>query len=60
MRVAKAIIRYNVSKVLMTLSSFPINRKPRATGVRLRSLYHIHQLAHKKKAAFEPPFSVRV
>lgn len=29
MRVAKAIIRYNVSKVLMTLSSFLIDRKLR-------------------------------
>lgn len=38
MRVAKAIIRYNVSKVLMILSSFPINRKPRATVARLRPL----------------------
>lgn len=60
MRVAKAIIRYNVSKVLMILSSFPINRKPRATVARLRPLQHIHQSVHKKKAAFEPPFSVRV
>ena len=38
MRVAKAIIRYNVSKVLMILSSFPINRKPRAIVARLRPL----------------------
>lgn len=30
MRVAKAIIRYNVSKVLMTLSSFLIDRTLRA------------------------------
>ena len=33
MRVAKAIIRYNVSKVLMTLSSFLIDRTLRTAKV---------------------------
>ena len=63
MRVAKAIIRYNrynVSKVLMTLSSFLIDRKLRTAKVRLMPFYHIRYPAHKKRAAFGPPFSVRV
>ena len=60
MRVAKAIIRYNVSKVLMTLSSFLIDRKLRTAKVRLVPFYHIRYPAHKKRAAFGPPFSVRV
>ena len=59
-RVAKAIIRYNVSKVLMTLSSFLIDRKLRTAKVRLMPFYYIRYPAHKKRAAFEPPFSVRV
>lgn len=60
MRVAKAIIRYNVSKVLMTLSSFLIDRKLRTVKVRLMPFYRIRYPAHKKRAAFRPPFSVRV
>lgn len=60
MRVAKAIIRYNVSKVLMTLSSFLIDRKLRTAKVRLMPFYRIRYPAHKKRAAFGPPFSVRV
>ena len=60
MRVAKAIIRYNASKVLMTLSSFLIDRKLRTVEVRLMPFYHIRHRAHKKRAAFGPPFSVRV
>ena len=56
MRVAKAIIRYNVSKVLMTLSSFLIDRKLRTAKVRLMPFYHIRYPAHKKRAAFGPPF----
>ena len=60
MRVAKAIIRYNVSKVLMTLSSFLIDRKLRTAKVRLMPFYHNRYAAHKKRAAFGPPFSVRV
>lgn len=60
MRVAKTIIRYNVSKVLMTLSSFLIDRKLRTAKVRLMPFYHICYPAHKKRAAFGPPFSVRV
>ena len=46
MRVAKAIIRYNVSKVLMTLSSFLIDRKLRTAKVRLMPFYHIRYPAH--------------
>ena len=45
MRVAKAIIRYNVSKVLMTLSSFLIDRKLRTAKVRLMPFYHIRSLS---------------
>ena len=44
----------------MTLSSFLIDRKFRTAKVRLMPFYHIRYPAHKKRAAFGPPFSVRV
>lgn len=44
----------------MTLSSFLIDRKLRIAKVRLMPFYRIRYPAHKKRAAFGPPFSVRV